>query len=1069
MKLTKSIFILVLTLFLAACNVNPSTATSSNNGSLISSSQVSATSIELTTSSSLTQFLGLNSRVIINANLNTNAVSVLEWYVNNERSLTQTGLTFEFFPNTVNTYQIYAKSGNTLSNTITVTVSLPKFNLTNVEAKSNSQLEIKAEPGLTFGVSGLTIASTSSYNIVNQVYTINLLTPMIQGNTYNITASRPGFESSVLPFLYETRRLSVNSIIYKGQRIIVNAQGVYELQKPFTGAAAQNYTISLTQTNLEGINVPISIVTNVPAGATAIAPFQSTIAVQKGFNITRDYTLTSTTEPGIYVHNISVNNVNLVVRVSVSNPNPSLALTTPVIYDLAATSGGGTALGSPFATDASGDYLKKVVKPDANGQYTIFRPYNGSAFELTFILTADNFPTPLGFPAAPSAPYSIISALVGPSGGVMYYGLTVNTLTSVFPFRESTGNNFRVSQYVDNKTTLGTYTYTFTASGFNLNLTRSIVVNVREYTPTIEPVIVYNDLEVKPNSDGSYTIFKPLGANTLNASIGVKVSNYESPFASLTSGGPGITTLYNDGASLRYLLDTRISYSGPLSAVTPLVTKIGIELGGSVSTKNVTSQVATPITYKSYVGAGANRTINLIEMRDEETYTTASNTNIFDPFKTLSATSFPGVHTFTIQIGGLSRTLILRVVEPTPLIIIRDDVVEFGVAANVASKDNVSFNETDNKYYVDGKNGFVKINVYPFGMPSGDYPYTFTRSTPSGTFQSNTNTVALTLKTSPSYDGTLTFPDSTPGSEMKVVEQLVEEGEYIYTFNINNQFKEIRVVVLPAPQLKVESVKQNLVDLPFVNGIYYINHATTERFIEFTLVPINTEPTYKYLINNTGAFPVGTDLTSVLEDLVIVDGKMVVGITLPARSNPLQAETHTYLIALYKGSVRVGTITNVVIISQPINVSVFFNANGGTTVSPITQFAGTTISTPSSTRVGYQNPLWFNNEGFSGSSLSFPYTLPTSDIVLHLKWTAKTHVITFNKEGGTGGSDNATATFDAAMPVATAPTRAGFVFGGYFTQANGAGVQYYSSTMVSLRNWDIDSATNLLARWTPVP
>jgi hypothetical protein len=91
---------------------------------------------------------------------------------------------------------------------------------------------------------------------------------------------------------------------------------------------------------------------------------------------------------------------------------------------------------------------------------------------------------------------------------------------------------------------------------------------------------------------------------------------------------------------------------------------------------------------------------------------------------------------------------------------------------------------------------------------------------------------------------------------------------------------------------------------------------------------------------------------------------------------------------------------------------------------------------------------------------------PLISLALSALNTSNKNKITFDKATGTGGSDNVTATFDAAMPTATAPTRSGHTFGGYFTLANGGGVQYYSSTMVSLRNWDIDAATTLIAKWT---
>jgi uncharacterized repeat protein (TIGR02543 family) len=52
------------------------------------------------------------------------------------------------------------------------------------------------------------------------------------------------------------------------------------------------------------------------------------------------------------------------------------------------------------------------------------------------------------------------------------------------------------------------------------------------------------------------------------------------------------------------------------------------------------------------------------------------------------------------------------------------------------------------------------------------------------------------------------------------------------------------------------------------------------------------------------------------------------------------------------------------------------------------------------------------------------------------------------------------------MPAATAPTRTGYTFSGYYTAAGGAGTQYYTAAMASAGNWDIAANTTLYANWT---
>ena len=92
----------------------------------------------------------------------------------------------------------------------------------------------------------------------------------------------------------------------------------------------------------------------------------------------------------------------------------------------------------------------------------------------------------------------------------------------------------------------------------------------------------------------------------------------------------------------------------------------------------------------------------------------------------------------------------------------------------------------------------------------------------------------------------------------------------------------------------------------------------------------------------------------------------------------------------------------------------------------------------------------------------------TSDITLTAQWTAKQSTITFDKEGGSSGSDGATGTYGSAMPSITAPTRTGYDFGGYWDGDNGTGNQYYNANGTSAATWnkDTESATKLYAKWT---
>lgn len=89
----------------------------------------------------------------------------------------------------------------------------------------------------------------------------------------------------------------------------------------------------------------------------------------------------------------------------------------------------------------------------------------------------------------------------------------------------------------------------------------------------------------------------------------------------------------------------------------------------------------------------------------------------------------------------------------------------------------------------------------------------------------------------------------------------------------------------------------------------------------------------------------------------------------------------------------------------------------------------------------------------------------TSDRTVYSDWEAKKYKVTFDKQGGTGGTDSAIATYGQPMPLADAPTKDGYTFKGYFSEKNGKGTQYYNEFMASMLNYMVDSDMTLYAYW----
>ncbi len=155
--------------------------------------------------------------------------------------------------------------------------------------------------------------------------------------------------------------------------------------------------------------------------------------------------------------------------------------------------------------------------------------------------------------------------------------------------------------------------------------------------------------------------------------------------------------------------------------------------------------------------------------------------------------------------------------------------------------------------------------------------------------------------------------------------------------------------------------------------------------------------------------------------------------------------------------------------------TVQFNGNGSTSGSmsnqSFTYATAQNLKANAFTRTGYTFAGWNTQADGNGTSyinqqsVNNLTTTNGGTVTLYAQWTANTYTVTLNKQDGNGGSASATATYDAAMPAITVPTRTGYTFGGYFTQTNGGGTQYYNADGTSTRTWNLTAATTLYAKW----
>ena len=134
---------------------------------------------------------------------------------------------------------------------------------------------------------------------------------------------------------------------------------------------------------------------------------------------------------------------------------------------------------------------------------------------------------------------------------------------------------------------------------------------------------------------------------------------------------------------------------------------------------------------------------------------------------------------------------------------------------------------------------------------------------------------------------------------------------------------------------------------------------------------------------------------------------------------------------------------------------------------PTTHTYGTATTLDSPTKDGYTFGGWYTNSTCTTSAgASIGATAKTADFTLYAKWTANEYTVTLDREGGTTGDTEVTATYASAMPSATMPTRTGYDFGGYYTSAGGSGTKYYNTDGSSNHVWDVADDATIHAKWT---
>jgi hypothetical protein len=461
------------------------TQTSSSVSSTVSPSEANVTTITLTAATDVQkQVVSALKKVAVQATFNANANSnvAIEWFVEGTKS-NQTGSIFEFTPNGAGEFKIQAKVGSVISNTLTINVDLPVFEISKLEFKANNKIEISAAGGATVTVTGNTVQPESYYDLENKMYVIFLKTALKQGDSATVTLERLDLGKVTKVALYDTRKVEVASVSGGTTQVKDNKDGSWDITRPHTlSAGALNTTIqtnviTFKSAEITGKSVAFKVERiSAPANAEVFTTVEglAEVAATNAGNRQLSLNLTKDTVPGAYKYKFTLDGIATDLTINVKVPEPTITLDTHTVtkpgvlptltakYEVYFNQG--DLQGTPAAdTGISGN---TGIVANADGVYEIVKDYVKDTLvyqTIYFRVDGANFLVPENQIASTSlTPNQVSVSVLGPNNTSIVRvqnGVTQAALPSAVSFRD-TFSNFAVTQIVDAETPTGLYTFT---------------------------------------------------------------------------------------------------------------------------------------------------------------------------------------------------------------------------------------------------------------------------------------------------------------------------------------------------------------------------------------------------------------------------------------------------------------------------------------------------------------------------------------------------------------------------------------------------------------------------------
>lgn len=384
-------------------------------------------------------------------------------------------------------------------------------------------------------------------------------------------------------------------------------------------------------------------------------------------------------------------------------------------------------------------------------------------------------------------------------------------------------------------------------------------------------------------------------------------------------------------------------------------------------------------------------------------------------------------------------------------------------------------------FFPNGGEGTMETQEFIYGVPTNISKNTFTKHGYSF------NGWSLTA------DGTATYSDEELVSDMTTLEGVTinlyatwRANTYTITLNKNGGSGGPDSITAtfdsPMPSAQMPTRVGYYFDGYFDSEVggtqYYTETGTSTRYwdkVEDTILYAHwTACTYEVTLNKQNGTG-GTDKVTATFDSDMPDAQMPtrVGYTFNGYFDAPSGGTKYYNVD--GSSARTWDKpqdTSLYAHWDALKFNVTFDANSGTlgtdSVTAIYDNPMPTITIP--TKTGYVFMGYFDSDVagtkyYNGDGTSANIWDKLTDATLYAQWEAAKYLVTFDKQNGTGGSDNVTATYNSPMPRVSPPTRSGSTFSGYFTRPNNEGKQYYDSEGRSTNDWDIAEDTTLYASW----